>query len=68
MTPGIFIKYANSCSSFTCVCACVFEGGLDEDRCFSLHTAGNCLQVREEVNLMYPKEPCGFGFQDPLSV
>lgn len=46
MTPGIFIKYANSSASFTCVCACVFEGSLDEDRCFSLHTAGNCLQVR----------------------
>lgn len=46
-TPGSFINCADGCALFTCACACVFEGGLDEDRCFSLYPAGNCLQVRE---------------------
>lgn len=46
LTPGIRIRYAQCCALFTCACVSVFEGSIDEDRRFSLHPAGNCLQVR----------------------
>lgn len=39
-------KHAVCSVLLTCACVYVFEGGFDEDRCFSLHPVGNRLQVR----------------------